>query len=485
MLLHHLQFMIDNFAVRQESLEGKEYYVAPVIMLTEGVHNGSTGPLFYPAAEIKKSAKSWNGVPVTLPHPTTEDGVPVSANSPEMIDAFRVGQIFNSNYSDGKLKAEAWLDIEKLAALGKVGIVDNIKKNQKMEVSTGLFSDEDDSPGKWNEEDYIAAVSNFRPDHLALLPDTVGACSWEDGCGIRDNFSNTRSLDQTMNSIYQIFSAKSTDAIGYYVLEVYKDHLIYEKYKRKSADAPVLYKQNYSIDKNNVAELTGQPQEVKRQVKYVTVNIKQQEEGKMSKKKTNDKCCPEKVQLLIENESTPFEETDRDWLESMTEEQIDKLAPKTNEGEGGDNSDGNEGTRSSSEDIQNAANKGAGEGDNNSEEGVPITDIQQNQNTQTPQTVEQYIQNAPVEMQGVLNEGLAMHRQQKKALIDGLLANQNNSFTKEQLEAKDLGELKSLAQLAGTSTQNYKGQGGAIPRNNDDSTTVEPLDMPVMNFGSE
>ena len=60
---------------------------------------------------------------------------------------------------------------------------------------------------------------------------------------------------------------------------------------------------------------------------------------------------------------------------------------------------------------------------------------------------------------------------------------------KEQLEAKDLDELKSLASLAANTeeqeekmeTLNYVGQGD--PTKNE--TEEEPMDVPVLNFGSE
>ena len=58
--------------------------------------------------------ETWNGVPVTINHPTDERGNYVSANSPDMIAKFEIGRIFNAEIVDGKLKAEAWLDIEAL-----------------------------------------------------------------------------------------------------------------------------------------------------------------------------------------------------------------------------------------------------------------------------------------------------------------------------------------------------------------------------------
>ena len=44
----------------------------------------------------------------------------------------------------------------------------------------------------WNGKKYSAIAHNFAPDHLALLPDGGGACSWVDGAGMpRINEDNT------------------------------------------------------------------------------------------------------------------------------------------------------------------------------------------------------------------------------------------------------------------------------------------------------
>jgi len=56
--------------------------------------------------------------------------------------------------------------------------------------------------GVWNEEEYHSIVRNYRPDHLALLPGAIGACSWEDGCGIRANKDIKKGgKDEVINNI--------------------------------------------------------------------------------------------------------------------------------------------------------------------------------------------------------------------------------------------------------------------------------------------
>ena len=57
------------------------------------------------------------------------------------------------------------------------------KRGEMMEVSTGLFSEIEPKPGVFKGRHYKGVVRNLRPDHLAILPDSIGACSIADGAG--------------------------------------------------------------------------------------------------------------------------------------------------------------------------------------------------------------------------------------------------------------------------------------------------------------
>ena len=70
-------YVTTNFSksvVRNDTLEGKPNIVAPMIMITEGVHNGSDGPIFYPAEELNKALPAWNHRPVVVYHPEENQG---------------------------------------------------------------------------------------------------------------------------------------------------------------------------------------------------------------------------------------------------------------------------------------------------------------------------------------------------------------------------------------------------------------------------
>lgn len=167
--------------MKVRDLEGRPSYVVPMVMLTEGVHSGSNGPVYYPADELARTAADWNGRPVVVYHPRM-DGVGVSAGNPDITNRYKIGVIFNSVFDGKRLTAEAWIDKERVAEINQ-RVLDAIIRGRKLEVSTGLNMD-------WDTENMVNGVPtarNYRPDHLAILPDKTGACSLAAGCGLMRN----------------------------------------------------------------------------------------------------------------------------------------------------------------------------------------------------------------------------------------------------------------------------------------------------------
>lgn len=171
-------------AVRNEHWEGRDWLVAPVVALRSGVLNNE---LVSPE-EILAFPEAWNGRPFVVYHPISKEGRPISANSPEVISAQQIGQLFNveANNEDGaKLKGEIWVDVAKATKLGgqAIEVVRRLRSNQPLEVSTAYYRDVVRESGVLGEHTYESIAKNIRPDHLAALPDQIGACSWADGCG--------------------------------------------------------------------------------------------------------------------------------------------------------------------------------------------------------------------------------------------------------------------------------------------------------------
>lgn len=161
---------------RRENLDGREHLIIPTVLLVPGVLNGE----YVSAAEVAASVTMWNDVPIPIDHPR-ERGVPISARQPAVLERAVVGRLYGANVGPtGNLRGEMWLDVGKVGALGYAELLELLEAGGPVEVSTAYYRDLDSSavgPG------YVGAARNLKPDHLALLPHSKGACSWQDGCG--------------------------------------------------------------------------------------------------------------------------------------------------------------------------------------------------------------------------------------------------------------------------------------------------------------
>lgn len=172
---------------RRERMGGREYIVVPLSMIVPGVLNGSKGPLYYPPGEVSKNVSAWNGIPITLDHPTM-NGMPVSGRDPRILDKFGMGFVFQANYQD-KLVAEGWFDVENTRRVSPY-VYDSLLRRQPLELSTGLFTRNELKSGMFAGREYVEIARNYRPDHLAVFDDHKrGACSLQDGCGVLVNYN--------------------------------------------------------------------------------------------------------------------------------------------------------------------------------------------------------------------------------------------------------------------------------------------------------
>lgn len=354
------------YTVKNVQHQGLPHLVVPVVMMVEGVHNGSRGPLYHTIAELGKFPEAWNGRPVIIDHPEI-DGQNVSANSPEIVEQQVIGTVFNTHVDDNKLKAEVWLNEEKLRQISP-SVLASLQRCEPIEVSVGVFSEEEEVEGDWNGEHYTAIAHNHRPDHLALLPGGCGACSVEDGCGIRANKKkggndvNENEFLQTLKSFY--VDLINLNSVGYkelvdaarnkidrmdsentihFLHEVFEDSVIYEI--RQRVGGVRLYKQGYKFE-NGTFELEGMPMEVQRKVEY---QVLAQSSGMIrtkfninNNKEVNEMaenaegctpCVKAAVDKLIANGKGRFVEADREWLEALSENQLKKMEPQVIEKE--------------------------------------------------------------------------------------------------------------------------------------------------------
>src|SRR3990167_6922789 len=464
---------------RFDTMEGREYIVVPMVILTEGVHAGSGGPLLYPSDELSKTPVAWNHKPVVVYHPEM-NGVGISACNPTIITTRKVGVMMNTVFEKGKLRSEAWIEKSR-ADLVDPRIMQAVEKNEMMELSTGVFIDEDPKEGEWKGEVYTAIARNYRPDHLALLPDKIGACSIADGAGFLRNevkknpqiqaalqkllamvgltenemsFSNVRETLTT--ALRKRFNTSGPDGPFLFVEDVYSNFVIYELTGK-------LFRLGYSASDAGVALSDETPIEVMRVTEYRTVqgafvgNQDQSQKGSMDKKKL--------VDAIIANSKEAWKEEDREKLMALSEGQLtvipNLLTASAKHGEEVD--------AAKEEDLK----KGKKPSENQSSE--PAT-----QNEPKVVTLQDYVSQAPKELQEVLTNSLALHNEERARLVDVITTNKNNIFAKEDLEKKSLMELKAIARLAAGDLVTPRipvfSPQGPTPTGNQ---VEEPLEVPV------
>jgi len=479
------QTITANFSglTRHDQMGGRDYLVAPAVMMLEGVLNGSGGPIYYPKDEISKFPAAWNSKPVVVYHPE-RNGVGITACDPDIITNRGIGVMLNTKWEDDKLKTEVWFEIE------RANIVDNrimeaVENKKVMELSTGLYIESDGIAGEFNGKHYDGTARNFQPDHLALLPDLKGACSVDDGAGfLRLNKENTNIvIDVTKigdeerkyilandDGIVARISSKMATYIqnemshsnirgllssllkvnneDLWIDEVFDSFFIYE-------DAGKLYKQSYVISDSSV-NFEGEKEEVVRVTEFRTKDGKFI--GNIRKEKTMEK--KKLVDGLITNAKTKWKESDREALMAMNEDVLEKLEPETKEPE-----------------------------TKEPETKEPET---KEPETKEPEVVENMsvedflAKKVPTGLRGVLQNALKVQNSQKKLIIDEIIANEKNTFTEEFLNTKDIEELANIANLARDASTsapevprfNYGGQGGQGPLQN--RKAGEPLPLPSM-----
>lgn len=213
---------------RTETLNGREYLVVSARLIVPGVLHGSKGALYYPPEEVVRNHEDWNGMPLTMRHPIL-NGNPVSARSPSVLASQGLGFVFNSSILlDNVLSGEAWFDVENTTRLDKSlpfdqQVLPRLRSGKSVELSTGLFTQDSKAPdgATHNGTPYTYIARNYRPDHLAVLPDEKGACSVVDGCGINVNAStdsNASSEDKEAAGIMirafrYLFGQSKTDTV--------------------------------------------------------------------------------------------------------------------------------------------------------------------------------------------------------------------------------------------------------------------------------
>lgn len=350
--------------VRRETLEGRDHLVVPAAMLAEGAWTGEYGTFMYPAAELKKSVSRWDHKPVVVYHPK-KDGEAISACDPAVLNTQKVGVILNTRFDEKtkKLRAEVWIDEARCKEIDP-RVLDAINKKQLTEVSTGLKMMSDETEGEWThntsgkKKKFQGTVGDFDPDHLAILPDQIGAFQVSDGGGLlqvntsgevigsittvveaarkaasrgpkalrkylRGVFAaNALSFSDVRQKLYELLAAAYGEkGKSWYgdIVDIFPDYCVFCVYGENRTGE--MWKQEYTTT-GDVVALSGEAVQVQRATEYVAVNAagERHQENSVEKKVMID--------ALIANSDGVYTETDRADLDKWELPRLTKAHSK-------------------------------------------------------------------------------------------------------------------------------------------------------------
>jgi len=460
-----VQAIPDISGIKTATLFEQDHTVIPCIALVEGVlwPANAPAPELALAEEFGRFPEGWNGRPVVYDHPKV-NGVPVSASSPDVLEDNSFGQIFNTKIEEGKLKLEIWINEARVSELDEEAqiVIESLKeKDNTIEVSTGLFTMSEQVSGEFDGEAYESVWRNIVPDHLAILPPGVkGACSVADGCGaprtnnmqpvMRACQMNTEcACEATPEDQKGIFRRLLESAADLFTFSNNSEHLsdgdLRTALNAGLAEAEpdnftwilavfqgvgdsgtfiyevgfdgTLFQRSFSVIGDNIT-IGSDAFAVRPVTEFVPVSVTANntpnstiQENAMNEELVND---------LIANESTQYTEDDREWLATLEEGQLEKMAP-----------------------ASTPNTPATPEADN------PPTKIVDNSAAPAaPVNTKDYIAAAPPEIQEILRSGVRMHSDRKAALVAALVANKRCTFTEDDLNARSVVELEGLTALA-------------------------------------
>jgi hypothetical protein len=319
----NVRVAVNAASIRREQHNGREHIVVPSFTLPdEVVMNGG----LYPHDEIEKSYATLEGSLAPLGHPQV-NGEYVSAQQPDAINSYHVGA-WNRNVKrvGNRISVEKIIDVEFAKNTeGGRKLLDAINKGEPIHTSTGIFLEREMTPNADGHK-WIARNMNF--DHDAILIGEMGAATPEDGVGMMVNKTfvinsaipvvNEEVLDDSYGEKMAVLSAAVKERFAtvdsYAYVEDFDDRtLIY-------VTTEATYKISYHYEGDNPI-LTGNPEQVERETKYVTKNVSAIERLRSVLKYFSTKTKQPVVANVIEDS-----EMDKVELQAMLDAQAEKLS---------------------------------------------------------------------------------------------------------------------------------------------------------------
>ncbi len=304
---------LNSSDIRRESRHGVEHIILssrtlPADIVMNGIH--------YSKKERDKSFKTLNRTPVTIEHPEI-DGVFVSANDPEIDFTFRFGA-FNENAkitADDRISLDKVINVQKALMtekgkrlLDRIAELENNIDAKPIHTSVGVYIDVEEVEPTTNAlgQEYSLSAKDMFFDHDAILLDSDGAATPEQGTGIGVNKENVKieyfmlNSDDELNNIPKEFHKKaktlhSNQKVTFLKIfdEIYRqinldnnkdehNFLLHESVDEDSfvfeTMSGEMFKSNYSVDNQGNIEVQNTRIPVERVVSFPPINSTEKDE---------------------------------------------------------------------------------------------------------------------------------------------------------------------------------------------------------------
>lgn len=420
-----MEFLTVNLDCRQlrtEYLEGEKYLVAPVVLMTPGVHEGSKGALLYRDKELGDYAPAWNHKPLVLNHP--KKGIACTA---KFLNRNKMGILLETDFDRGKQRAEAWFN-ERRTATVSPAVLAKLKRKEQMEVSTGLFVDQRGEPGKFKGKRYKAIAANHKPDHLAILPDSEGACSIKDGGGL-----------------FQL-NAKRKSRIRKYVQKTLSKMLRNTKRKENSMSKTKIKKKDF----------------VTRLIKNEQTTFDEKDRGWLMNME------PSQLRKLMPKKTAHIFETDEELEEVINEKLEDRLAELKRKNKKKELRKANRLAANAQDDSDDDADEDEEDDDDETpakhtkkDKGDKQDKGSKGKPAKKKPNLKQFLENeVPDQLRPILKQALRAAASEEERLIKKIVANKASKFKAEDLKklaprlgSSYLDHLRSLAEMATNSAE--------------------------------
>lgn len=195
-LLVNISTLVDNSAIRTETIEGVEFTVLPSKTLPKNVVMNS---ILYDEKEVEAAISTLDMSPVTIGHPVV-NGKFAPASDPISQAAYGILGAHNrvkGKTDDGRWVVEKLIPTEQLqnTERGKK-LAEAIKHKRPIHTSTGVYLTKEPEIGvNAMGQEYTSRAKINRFDHDAILLNEVGAATPEQGVGLFVNADGEQEVE--------------------------------------------------------------------------------------------------------------------------------------------------------------------------------------------------------------------------------------------------------------------------------------------------